>query len=127
MNKPQVIRDDTGKPAFAVIPWNEYEGLVGEAADAALSDEELHDLAIATDEESFPVEVSDRLLAGQNPIPCSAGTAACGSDSSRTRPASTRSTFPRSREEKRTGSARTLAAIARALRVDMDDLIQSVT
>ena len=68
MNKPRVIRDDTGQPAFAVIPWREFERLVGTDAETMLSDEELYDLATAADEESFPAEVVDQLLAGKNPI-----------------------------------------------------------
>ena len=41
MNKPRVIRDDTGQPAFAVIPWREFERLVGADAETMLSDEEI--------------------------------------------------------------------------------------
>ena len=39
MNKPRVIRDDTGQPTFAVIPWREFERLVGADAETMLSDE----------------------------------------------------------------------------------------
>ena len=40
MNKPRVIRDDTGQPAFAVIPWRGFERMVGTDAETMLSDEE---------------------------------------------------------------------------------------
>ena len=43
----QIIRGPDGNPAFAVLPWDEYRALVPDAADAALSDEELFDRADA--------------------------------------------------------------------------------
>ena len=69
MNKPQIIRDDAGQPAFAVLPWREFERLAGaHRAEEALTDEELFDLAKASDEESFPVEVVQALVDGEHPI-----------------------------------------------------------
>ncbi len=32
--KPQIITDDAGAPAFAVLPWSEFEALVAAAEDA---------------------------------------------------------------------------------------------
>ncbi len=55
MTKPQVILDDGGNPAFAVIPWREYERLTTADAEAGLSDEELYDRATVEGEESFPM------------------------------------------------------------------------
>ncbi len=92
-------------------------------AEALLSDEELYDRADAEGGESFPAEVVDRLLAGQNPIRVyrdhrgmtqGALAAAAG-----IHPVYL-SQIERGR---RTGSARTLAAIAEALGVTVDDLI----
>ena len=68
MNQLQVIYDSAGKPAFAVIPWDEYERLTCEEAEALLIDAELYDLAKKDASESFPVELVDRLLAGENPV-----------------------------------------------------------
>ena len=68
MNKLQVILDNTRQPAFAVIPWRDYERLTSEDAEAILSDEEHYDRAMADNGESFPIEVVNQLLAGQNPI-----------------------------------------------------------
>ena len=65
MTKPQVILDEGGNPAFAVIPWREYERLATASAEASLSDEELYDRAVVEAEESFPIAVADRLLAGE--------------------------------------------------------------
>ena len=67
VDKPQVIFNDGGEPAFAVLPWRDYESLVARD-DATLTDEELYDLAAAAREESFPAAVVDRLLAGEHPV-----------------------------------------------------------
>ena len=69
MADPQVILDDAGRPAFAVIRWQDYQRLTGgRVAEDDLSDEALYDRAIAENEESFPIAVVDRIVAGENPI-----------------------------------------------------------
>ena len=60
----QIIRGPDGKPAFAVLPWDEYRALAPDAADSALSNEELFDRAKTEGDETFPAEVADRLIAG---------------------------------------------------------------
>ena len=123
MSKPQVIRDEGGRPAFAVIPWREYERLSNGEAEAALSDEELYDRALAEGGESFPAEVADRLLAGESPI--RAYRSHRGMKQGEL--AATAGVHPvylsQIETGKRTGSAKTLAAIAGALGVSVDDLI----
>ena len=123
MNKPQVIRDDTGQPAFVVIPWREYERLTSEDAEAILSDEEHYDRAIADKGESFPIEVVDQLLAGRNPI--SVYRNYRGMTQIALAAAADINTVYLSQIEtgKRTGSAKTLAALAKALQVTVDDLL----
>ena len=92
-------------------------------AEALLSDEELYARAKAEGGESFPAEVVDRLLAGQNPIRVyrdhrgmtqGALAAAAGIHPVYLSQIET---------GKRTGSAKTLAAIAETLGVAVDDLI----
>ena len=69
MTKPQIIIDDGGKPAFAVIPWQEYTRLAMMDADAGLTDEELYDQAKSVGGRVFsPIEVADRLLAGEKAV-----------------------------------------------------------
>ena len=69
MEGPQVIVDEAGRPAFAVISWREYERLTGgDVPDEDLSDEALYDRAVAEAEESFPIAIVDRIVAGENPI-----------------------------------------------------------
>ncbi len=92
-------------------------------AEALLSDEELYDRAGGEGGESFPAEVVDRLLAGQNPIRVyrdhrgmtqGALAAAAGIHPVYLSQIET---------GKRTGSAKTLTAIAEALGVAVDELI----
>ena len=118
-----MIRDEAGKPAFAVIPWSDYESLVGADADAMLSDEELHDLAISADEESFPIEVVDQLLAGENPIAVFRRHRGLRQRHLAEAAGINPVYLSQIERGKRTGSARTLAALAKALRVELDDLI----
>ncbi len=123
MIKPQIILDDGGRPAFAVIPWREYERLATVGAEAGLSDEEMYDRAKAEGGESFPIEVADRLLAGENAVKVYRELR--GATRKRLAEAAGINAVYLSQIERgrRTGSARTLAAIAKALRVDVDALI----
>ena len=123
MNKPRVIRDDTGQPAFAVIPWREFERLVGTDAETMLSDEEIYDLATAADEESFPAEVVDQLLAGKNPIGVFRRHRGMRQRHLAEAVGINRVYLSQIERGERTGSTKTLAAIAKELRVDLDDLI----
>ena len=68
MAKLQVILDGAGHPAFAVLPWREYERLIKGGAEALVSDEEIYDRAKSEEDESFSIEVADQLVAGKNPI-----------------------------------------------------------
>ena len=68
MTRTQVILDEKGRPAFAVIPWMLYKRLSELDSDLELSDEELYDIAKFADEETFPIAVADRLLAGVNAV-----------------------------------------------------------
>ena len=123
MNQPQVIFDAAGQPAFAVIPWRDYERMTKEDAEGLLSDAELYDQATAEGGESFPVEVVDRLLAGQNPIRVYRSHR--GMTQNQLAAAAGINTVYLSQIEtgKRTGSAKTLATLANALNVTVDDLL----
>ena len=86
-----------------------------------LTDEELYDRAEEEGGESFPIEVVDRLLAGQNPIQVyrshrnmtQAELAAADIDAIYLSQLET---------GKRAGSTKTLAALAQALNITVDDL-----
>ena len=65
-NSAQIIRDQNGKPAFAVLPIDEYERLL-EVADEAAGIRAF-DAYKATRPETFPDEVASRLLNGEHPV-----------------------------------------------------------
>ena len=119
----QIILDEAGKPAYAVIPWREYERLMPDAAEAALSDEALYDEAKAESGEFFPAEVVDRLLAGESPI--RVYRTYRGMTQKQLAEAAGINPVYLSQIEtgKRTGSLRTLTAVARVLDVDPGDLL----
>ena len=123
MTKPQVILDDGGKPAFAVIPWREYTRLAMLDVAAGLTDEELYDHAKSVGGESFPIELADRLLGGENAVRVYRDHR--GMTQKQLAGAAGINPLYLSQIERgvRTGSARTLAALAGALGVDVDDLI----
>ncbi len=123
MSKPQVILDDIGQPAFVVIPWREYERLTGEDAEAILGDEEHYDRAIADKGESFPIEVVDQLLAGKNPISVYRNYRGMTQNALAAAAGIHAVYLSQIETGKRTGSARTLAAVAKALQVTVDDLL----
>lgn len=122
MDKPQVILDDSGRPAFAVIPWREYERLAA-GDEAGLTDEALYDRAGSEGEEAFPIDVADRLLAGENAVRVYRDHR--GMTQKQLAGAAGINPIYLSQIERgrRTGSTRTLAAIAGVLGVDLDDLI----
>ncbi|MBS0271108.1 MAG: helix-turn-helix domain-containing protein [Proteobacteria bacterium] len=64
-HNPQIIKEG-GKPAFAVLPYDEYEALL-EIFDE-LSDEHDYKIAINTETEDIPAYVVDKLLSGENPL-----------------------------------------------------------
>ena len=68
MTGTQVILDEQGRPAFAVIPWMLYKRLSELDSNFELSDKERYDIANFADEEAFPIDVVDRLLAGVNAV-----------------------------------------------------------
>ena len=123
MNQPQIILDAAGQPAFAVIPWLEYERLANEDAEALLSDDELYDRAKAEAGESFPVEVADRLLAGQNPLRVYRSHRNMTQNQLAAVAGINAIYLSQIETGKRTGSAKTLAALAQALNITVDDLL----
>ena len=112
----QIIRDDAGNPAFAVIPWQQYVEL-------SPSDEALFETALVENDESFPREVVDRLLAGQNPVKIYRNYRGLTQHQLAATVGINPVYLSQIERGERAGSAKTLAAIARALRVDLDDLV----
>ncbi len=119
----QIIVDEAGKPAYAVIPWPEYERLMPEAADAALSDEALYDRAKEEEEELFPAAVLDRLLAGESPVRVYRKYRDLTQKQLAEAAGINAVYLSQIETGKRSGSLKTLAAIAKALSVEAGDLV----
>jgi DNA-binding XRE family transcriptional regulator len=64
------ILERDGRPAFVVLPIEEYERLIDALADAhdAITIEEFHRRLLSGEEETLPIEIADRILAGENPV-----------------------------------------------------------
>ncbi len=124
MDKLQVILDGAGHPAFAVLPWHEYERLTKGGAEAPLSDEEIYDRAKLEDDESFPIEVADQLVAGKNAIQVFRKYR--GMTQNELAAATNINPVYLSQIEtgRRNGSTKTLASIAKVLNVSLDDLAE---
>lgn len=125
MSKPQVIYQD-GKPAFAVLPWKYYEFFRKHVAEAELTDEELMTLAELDDDEVIPMFVSERLSAGEHPLKVFREYR----DMTQKQLAETVGISPeyvsQIESRKKQASVDTLQAIAEALSLNLDDLIQDV-
>ena len=125
MSKPQVIYQD-GKPAFAVLPWKHYEFFRKHVAEAELTDEELMTLAELNDDEVIPMFVSERLSAGEHPLKVFREYR----DMTQKQLAETVGISPQYvsqiESRKKQASVDTLQAIAEALSLNLDDLIQDV-
>lgn len=119
------ILEHEGKPAFAVMPIEEYERLVGALEDAhdAATLEEFYRRLVSGEEETFPAEVADRLLAGEHPVRVLRSyrgmtlqqlADACGV---------TNSHISQVEKGKRSMSTELLKKVAKALRVDPELLL----
>ena len=66
MSRVQVLKDRKGRPAFAIVPWKEYQELIGGVAeDAAL----VKRGEAAAGEATLPADAVRRIvLEGENPI-----------------------------------------------------------
>lgn len=62
----RIIRDSGGRPAFAVIPYDDYERFLDAADEAAAG--RAYDAYKATRPETFPDSVAERLIDGENSI-----------------------------------------------------------
>ena len=103
-----------------MIPWAEYKRLLSEAE---LSDEDLFDLAEIEAEESFPAEVVDRLLAGDNAIKVYREHRGLTQSALAERVGINPVYLSQLETNRRRGGVATLRRIADALKVELDDLV----
>lgn len=117
--KPQIIMGSDGQPAYAVIPWAEYEQLTV----ALASDEELYDAAKARGEEAFPISLVDRLMAGDSPIKVYREYRGLTQKELAVAAGITPVYLSQIETGVRQGSAKVLANLAQALAISLDDLV----
>lgn len=120
----QIIEKD-GQPEWAVIPYSEYQKLVELAEDVQdIADAEDAINAIQSGEETYPLELVERLTLGnEHPIKVwreyrelSQESLACAVDVGK-------SYISQIESGKKNGSAKVLKAIAKILEVDLEDLL----
>ena len=92
-------------------------------AEEGLSDEELYDLARAEGEETFPIDVADRLLDGENPVKVYRDYRGITQKALAQAAGINPVYLSQIETGRRTGSTRTLAALAAALSMGIDALI----
>ncbi len=109
----------TGENEFAILPMAEYQALV----DAAEMAEDVAAFDAAENDELFPAEVVDRLLEGENPVrvyrehrKMTQGHLAEAAELHQT-------TISQIETGERTGTVDVLSRLAKALGVDLEDLI----
>ncbi len=119
----QVILKE-GKPEYAIIPYEDYVRLLEEAE--MLGDIRDYDAAveaIGCGEELIPSEVVYALLDGANPIRVWREYRGSSQGALAAAVGISPSYLSQLESGKRTGTAEVLSAIARALNVDLDDLV----
>ena len=115
----RMIPDKDGNPLYALVPVEEYERLVRaaeELADAAAFD-------AARDQEKVPAVYADRLLDGENPVRVWRQYRGLTQRELAVRVGVTQAHLSEIELGKSEGSLRVMTAIARALEVDLDDLV----
>ena len=101
----------------------EYARLTTVDADSLLSDEDLYNRAKSEGGESFPIEVVDRIIAGEGPISVYRSYRGMTQQELAAIAGINPVYLSQIETGKRSGSTKTLTALARALDVTVDDLI----
>ena len=117
-----MITNANGEPEYAVIPWAEYTRLT-ERDDSKLTDEELYDRAKAEPGEYFPAAVTKRLVAGDNPIKVYREYRGITQADLARRVTISTMYLSQIETGNRGGSTKVISALAKALNVDVDDVI----
>lgn len=120
-DRPLILEHD-GKPAYVVVRYEVWQGLLEQAEDADAA--RAYDRAKAqADQETVPIAVADALIAGENPIRVWRNYRRMTQDHLATAAGVQRAYIAQLECGRRRGSTQVLARIARALKVDIDDLI----
>ncbi|PKN43382.1 MAG: XRE family transcriptional regulator [Deltaproteobacteria bacterium HGW-Deltaproteobacteria-18] len=120
----QVIENNSGNPAYAVVPWDEYRSMVERL-------EELQDIvdadktmaAIASGEETYPHDLVERLLGRENPLRIWREYRGISTAALAAMVGVTPSAISQVETGKRGLSVDLLKKLSEVLQVDMDDLV----
>jgi len=121
--KVQTIERD-GKPEYAILPWSEYQALLGaveDAVDVALLETFRQQLETG-EEETVPATVLEALLDGVNPLKVWREYRGLTQEVLASHAGISKASLCQLETGKRQGSIKTLSAIASALSVTIDDL-----
>lgn len=120
-DRPLILEHD-GKPAYVVVRYEVWQNLLEQAEDADAA--RAYDRAKAQpDRETVPIAVADALLAGENPMRVWRDYRRMTQDQLAAAAGVRRAYIAQLESGRRRGSAQVLARIARALTLDIDDLI----
>lgn len=124
MARPQIIKNENDKRIFAVIPWKEYARLKSTARpESELTDDELGELADTESGEYLPIDVVKCLIADHNPIKVYRKYRGLTQANLAKIVGVSKMYISQIETGKRRGSLKFISAVAKALDVDVDDLI----
>lgn len=121
----QIIEKD-GRQAFAVLPIDEYRALLEKAEmldDVAAYDQAKAELA-NHDDEIIPAEVVEAILAGENPVRIWRRYRGLSQVELAAKAGISQAYLAQIENGRREGTLATYKAIANALSVDLDDLVE---
>ncbi|HJM50334.1 MAG TPA: helix-turn-helix transcriptional regulator [Alphaproteobacteria bacterium] len=125
--EPQFIRNKNGDPAYVVLPVAEYEALVSALEDAEdIAAADAAQAARTRGEELVPGKVVSRLLAGDNPVRVWRNHRGLRQRDLAQAAKIGQSYLSQIELGAREGTLETMAKLARALGVDLDDLVPAL-
>ena len=123
--KPQIITNSEREPAFAVIPYDDYQALMErlEWLEDLRDSKTFAEKLARGEEEAIPVEVVERLVDGESPVRVWREHRGLTQEDLGEQVGLSGSYLSQIESGKREGTVKVYAALARALGVDVDDLV----
>ncbi len=122
--KPQIITNSDRKPAFAVIPYDEYRALMERLEWLEdLRDNKAFEEKLVRGEEEVPAEVVERLVEGESPVKVWREHRGLTQEDLEEQVGLSGSYLSQIESGKREGTVRVYAALASTLSVAVDDLV----
>ena len=118
--RAQFIEKDD-RPEWVVVPYEDYRQLI--AAKEMLDDIVAFDAALAADEEEVPHAVVQQLIEGKSPVRVWRDHRGLTQEDLAARAGIAKGYLSQIESRKRTGSTKVLAALAEALHVGIEDLL----